>query len=460
MRKHLFSLASLLAVVVMASIHGLIASADAPVQSPQPYWGRPVTLFEGEGPSDVMDALISPNGTSYVFWVDSSAYPYTRSLVMRSRPPGGAWSPTIKVAGDAAAVNYSRTVVDRQGSVHVRWAYFAGEGNALRYRTITPTGVMSPIMGLPGCYGEELAIAPGPGSLIYFGCGGRSVLRKDGDTLHEMYSMPEQFPILLSRYAVDGNGLLHVVYYRQDSDDIFYRTTDGLTFWSAPVNVSNNPTWSSAPQLGMDNAGNVHVVWEDQVGPTTRHWFLRSLKNGTWTSAQDITLPGTKVGDFESLNLRVSADGTVHLVHVKYPGQLQYRSMSPSGVWSAVGNLSGVEMFVVSDKGTAHFLVNDRTNTDPLPTGIPYHHFRTVDGKWSSPVEIPGRVAFRRGVLTIKGEDALLAAWGLGDPSYGQTRILSTNYSTENLPTPTPTATPKPTATPTPNRSYLPRVTR
>src|SRR6266850_308680 len=107
------------------------------------------------------------------------------------------------------------------------------------------------------------------------------------------------------RIAVDTGGGINVVWV--DSPDnhyltsniFFSRSTDGgVTFFSTPVNLSEtinpaNPPFYSVPQIEVDNAGNISVVWEtdDPLGLGNINlgiFFSSSIDGGVTFSAPNM----------------------------------------------------------------------------------------------------------------------------------------------------------------------------
>ena len=106
-----------------------------------------------------------------------------------------------------------------------------------------------------------------------------------------------------SRLAIDQLGRLHIVYTENIQNPncpgcfhVYYRQSDdkGLT-WSAPVDISRVATGAAKPQIIIDQADNLHVVWEAGSGgglgqlsdqSPTQVMYANSFDRGqSWTSA-------------------------------------------------------------------------------------------------------------------------------------------------------------------------------
>src|SRR5579859_77207 len=91
--------------------------------------------------------------------------------------------------------------------------------------------------------------------------------------------------------------------------DVFYsHSTDGGTTFSTPVNVSNDSSDSSSPQVVADSAGNVFVVWESDTG-ALGILFSRSLDGGS-TFAAPVML-STNTGGSMAPQLAVDLTGNI-----------------------------------------------------------------------------------------------------------------------------------------------------
>ena len=90
-----------------------------------------------------------------------------------------------------------------------------------------------------------------------------------------LYSVPQ--------IAVDTAGNINVV-WESDSGNLaiwFSGSSDGGNTFSAPKMVSTNPSGSMGPQIAVDKSGNINVVWEDDIASHSDISFSRSTDNGT-----------------------------------------------------------------------------------------------------------------------------------------------------------------------------------
>jgi hypothetical protein len=98
--------------------------------------------------------------------------------------------------------------------------------------------------------------------------------------------------------AVDSAGNINVVWrdlvYNPGTPhiiEIFFSRSidDGLT-WSQPVNISNPSVYSTSPAIALDSVGNIDVVWADRTPGNDDIYFSRSTNGGeTWSQAVNIS---------------------------------------------------------------------------------------------------------------------------------------------------------------------------
>lgn len=86
--------------------------------------------------------------------------------------------------------------------------------------------------------------------------------------LHPPSTSPEEIGASGQSMAVDGGGNVNVLWADDTfstqpgvADIFFSRSADGGATFSKPQNLSNSTAVSSAPQMALDSAGNINVVW-------------------------------------------------------------------------------------------------------------------------------------------------------------------------------------------------------
>jgi len=65
--------------------------------------------------------------------------------------------------------------------------------------------------------------------------------------------------------AIDKYGTLHVVWAQEDNRVYYAQSADGGDTWQGETALSWGPSKADQPAVAADEAGNVHVVWEERV---------------------------------------------------------------------------------------------------------------------------------------------------------------------------------------------------
>ena len=119
--------------------------------------------------------------------------------------------------------------------------------------------------------------------------------------------------------AVDASGNINIVW--EDSGDCSFRTsniffsrsTDGGVTFSTPTNLSAtmNTALFSVPQIAVDTAGNINVVWESDTG-NLAIWFTGSRDGGATFSAPKMV--STNTGGSLNAQIAVDKNGNINVV--------------------------------------------------------------------------------------------------------------------------------------------------
>jgi hypothetical protein len=149
--------------------------------------------------------------------------------------------------------------------------------------------------------------------------------------------------------AVDAQGAVNVVWVSNapGNNDIFFsRSTDGGSTFSAPLNLSNDPADSLSPQLAVDAAGNINIVWEsDDIKFGVL--FSHSTDGGaTFSTPLDLA---TNTGGSFAAQLALASDGSINVVwedDTNSGSSISYSRSSDNGAtFSAPKNLSSANSF-------------------------------------------------------------------------------------------------------------------
>jgi len=152
------------------------------------------------------------------------------------------------------------------------------------------------------------------------------------------------------RIAADLSGNINVVWAGTDpiyfNTDIFFsRSTDGgATFFPIPKNLSNNTVLfgdSSSPQIAVDLAGNINVVWEaPDITPDT--FFARSGDGGATFSTPPPKI-SNDLGSSFNARLALDANGNINVAWEDNTGNRDIfftRSTGSGTSFSTIVNLS------------------------------------------------------------------------------------------------------------------------
>jgi BNR repeat-like domain len=145
--------------------------------------------------------------------------------------------------------------------------------------------------------------------------------------------------------AVDSFDNLHVVWYDDTpgNSEIYYKkSTDEGKTWTA----SRRLTWTSgesvSPDLALDSADSLHLVWEDGTPGNYEIYYMRSTDYGVnWTSAQRLTWTS---GESGGAAIAVDSSGKLHVAwHDDTPGnfEIYYKKSNDGGAtWGASQRLA------------------------------------------------------------------------------------------------------------------------
>lgn len=305
------------------------------------------------------------------------------------------------------------------------------------------------------------------------------------------------------RCAPDKNNNLHVVYTAGGSNDIYHRRRDPAGNWTAEINLSNTPQRSYGPDVAVDSAGRIFVVWLEDIGSGESYWelYMRRFDGGSWQPMERLTNDPQISADPA---IAVDANDTLHLTWTHDYLDILYRTRTAAGVWSAVENInptagnSRTSYVAVTPAGVPHLVWHDnrfgqydvfhstKVGGNWITTNLSNHPSRENDASivivgntvhviyirefqqmmythnnggagWIAPVAIPHNGIAGVGAMCADASGRLHAVWQ--DNSQGDYDIVYTTTDTSYTPVPTftPTNTPTPTITLTPTRTNTPR---
>lgn len=339
-----------------------------------------------------------------------------RDIMYVQRVGGGAF--TAPAAIFPASAGDSRTpgvFLDTAGTLHMVWAEGTSPNREIYYATRTSVGVVST-----------------PANL--------SVSTDD-----------EANP----RVAVDSTGRVHVVWEGSTpppspTTAIFYRRTQGGIFVAATVlPKANGAQPAEMPDIGVDEANRVYVVWAEQTGTARNIRLLRSDDNGAnfgstgngfaFHGGVDMTQPRVVGGE----------DGTVFFTFVGqavngdrglYAGVTR-TGYTPNGsillLDSQTGGLRDPELSIFqrdNDEYTVAIVCNDGTGTGGEVVVFASHD--SGENFFENPVSLSQgntQPTTSRGPAIAMDDNELVACWEAQPPGGGVVRTW-TSASTYTIP--------------------------
>ncbi|MBC8204510.1 MAG: T9SS type A sorting domain-containing protein [FCB group bacterium] len=199
------------------------------------------------------------------------------------------------------------------------------------------------------------------------------------------------------RIDIDSRGHPHVVWNHRaifPDADIYYTTlTD--TGWLEPINLSDHPSTSRAPDIAIDSEDNIHVVWSDHLYGYP-DLFQRVYNGEEWLPFEVICYDQYYYG---SIRLVFDSQDNLHLacgqsnlytnanevVYFEYDGL----SWTPFQNISQNDSLSSLNPEIALDQyGNPHIVWSQITQWGPLPVIEEIFHSYFDGENWSEPENI------------------------------------------------------------------------
>jgi len=249
--------------------------------------------------------------------------------------------------------------------------------------------------------------------LLVAGCGGggtsiTNISHNPGDSLG-------------SRLVVDREDGLHLVWFdlSTGNNEIMYAEKARDSGWTAPTNISNNPSHSRSPSLVVDSQGTTHVAWHDYAPGYWAIFYSQKPKGGTWSEPYNVTSnreastnPALAVDNQGTLYL-VWQEDTLEDVDVYYT-DIYYASRNQDGTWSEPVNISNTHgdsygaSIVVDSQDNLHVVWYDDT---PGKEDI-FYVTKPSGGQWSQPINISNNPEDSEyPSLAVDSRDTLHLAW-------------------------------------------------
>lgn len=323
------------------------------------------------------------------------------------------WDQPVNLSQSSNDSLYPSVAVDPEGGVHVVWceAVNASSSNTIYYAGFNGR-VWSPAVDIIAVSGGGVANMPrllsdGMGTLhmVWVGAFGDQILHSTADVHSAGSARGWQTPVAVSDFieglrlpdlAMDSAGNLHVIYSAPTGlgAGVYYNSLPyGATEWRGPKSVFALEWLDRAvdqARLAVDEEGGIHVLWTEynypEVFPPRGMRYSRSLDGGeTWSEPYLID------GVFNNGAIVAPGNGEVHLAWSGTWGnrhEFHMWSADRGATWSRVGQSTpaggyyGLPSFATDSAGRVH--ISHVTGLE----GTPLVH-QVWDGHvWSAPLPL------------------------------------------------------------------------
>ncbi len=447
-----------LSIAIMTILTYLSSLVSVPVAgtSVNPAWSTPTNLSENAGESQYQKIVADELGNVHLVWRDNTLYPFSTLLYHRVRYTNGDWSDLEIIPNSVVEESVPDIAVSSNGVLHVVWRAPTPLGY-IYYSQRTLLGNWTEPLSLGvGNSITNIDIDVGPDETVHVMWNNGVYRERSSDGVWSEASMAFGAEINNNgslRIAVDSTGTVHAVIGDSNSGDIYYVNRRSGQAWNSVLNVSDNLTRSESPQMGINEQGDVHIVWRDYGGPGNWDIFHRSISNGTWTDIENVS---NMPGESYLAELAVSPDGSIHVVwsEIGSSSGTYYVGKSPGGNWTHPIGRAGTRSFLsIGMNEDIHWV---------WQAGGWTHSWRRAETSWSAPVKVGDGEGYYS--MVVDTRNILHATWS--GYAGGTTDTFYSNFAPENAPatsTSIPSTTPSITATPTAilndlDRLYLPNV--
>jgi len=340
-------------------------------------WGPDVRLTYNDSASSLCSnsarcIVADITGRLHVFWSDYRDSGRCEVLYKRSTDWGSTWGPDVRMSlNDSGGSGNSKVDVDRQGRVHVVWTN--GKGETIYKRSTDGGTTWDPDVRISDR--PQKIIVQGIGldalgwvhvvGMVYVGFRLQVWYRRSQDGGNSWDSTWVLLRDTLNQcnqvsMAVGQGQEIHIV-----TDQMHYlRSSDGGTIWARDTLLCLTP-WAVIPDVSVDRADRVHIIWFDQRGggDSLELFYKRSTDEGiTWQPDFKLTHSDSTLADDEPV-IAGDSTGRVHVLY-KVPNHgIFYKRSNNAGItWDPPYHLiaSGAQPHVVVDsRENAHVVYVD-----------------------------------------------------------------------------------------------------
>jgi hypothetical protein len=219
-------------------------------------------------------AVVDAQGRMHLVYIKTDLNRTTRSDVWYRLWNGAGWSDeTFLGRIDNFYYQHPHIARDAVDNIHVAWVDLGGSRDQVVYRR-QAAGMWLPAVGVGGSVGNSYItfpriVAAGPGRVLIVANDDnagtpviKGVLSTDGGTTWGTYSVLAQGTYAAITAGRDGT--LHLAYAWPGETATGYLAWNGT--WSAPLRITVTTSSQWSPDIGVDRAGLLHIVYDDYRG--------------------------------------------------------------------------------------------------------------------------------------------------------------------------------------------------
>lgn len=248
-------------------------------------WTTPVNISDTQGSSAGAYIAVDSSGNIGVTWTDNTTGD-NKVVFSKSTNDGATWSTPAAVSEDSKDRGASDIAVAGSGDIYVFWDYLS----------------QNPL--------------PDPNEIEIFCSRSTDNGASWGTVLNASNNAGESYD---PKIVLDASGNINLAWYDDTLGNdkiLFSRSTDNGISWSTAVNVSAQVLSSLWPAIGMDSAGNIDVVWVQKRRGDDEIYFSRSIDTGaSWCNFVNVS---DTTGESSSPDIAVDSAGNIHVVWREY----------------------------------------------------------------------------------------------------------------------------------------------
>lgn len=328
-------------------------------------WSAPVDLSASGEDAFFPKVVADSQGNATAIWARSNG---TNFIAQSSSLPfGGSWSAPVDLSAPGASgqdATSPQLAVDGEGNVTAVWYRNDGTNNIIQSASLPVGGSWSSPVDLTiaqysgqGDIQPQVAVDPAGNAIAVWVNDPTGTIRGAIKPFGGSWSEPMDISDSGSnvgepQIAIDAYGNATVVWTRSNgSNDIIQtssRPHNGS--WSVPVDLSASGQDAFLPQLAVDLAKNVIVVWQRSNGLNSVVQAATKGCDGSWSAPFDLSALGE---DASEPQVKVGQTGTIVAVWKRSNGTnliIQGTSKSICGLWQPAVALSAAGQDALSPR--------------------------------------------------------------------------------------------------------------